>query len=33
MILGFSMLINIKNINKNNFFDENFFIFRRYRSL
>ena len=27
MILGFSMLINIKNINKNNFFDENFFLY------
>jgi len=27
MILGFCMLINIKNINKNNFFDENFFLY------
>lgn len=27
LILGFSMLINIKNINKNNFFDEKFFLY------
>tara|TARA_B100000900_G_scaffold148328_1_gene125837 strand:+ start:5535 stop:6365 length:831 start_codon:yes stop_codon:yes gene_type:complete len=27
LILGFSMLINIKNINKNKFFDENIFLY------
>ncbi len=27
LILGFSMLINMKNINKNNFFDENIFLY------
>ena len=27
LILGFSMLINLKNINKNNFFDKNIFLY------